>query len=125
MIGLPILNDWTGYITARYGGLGSGRAWPLANGQAEIEPLTHGPRFVIGDLEDPDSEYSDEDVELEEVGGDWWQTEAVPSMWRLVERHLTNFGYDGKPRPKRLWVDPVVATIGMGNLNTLERIYVA
>lgn len=109
----------------RYGALGSGMAWPLARGQAETESLTYGLEFSIGDLEDPD-EYSDGDEEPEEVGGDWWETEAVPSMWRLVERHLTDFGFGDNPRQlRRLWPDPVVTAVGMSNLDPLERLYVA
>lgn len=126
-MGLPTLDDWTRYMLAKSGEMGSGLAWPLAKGEAEIEPITYGLQFSIGDLEDSGSEYSDGDEELEEVGGDWWQTVAVPSMWRLVEQHITAFGYSGidKSKWKRMWSDPVVTTIGMGNLNPLERLFIA
>lgn len=116
-------------MEGRFGDLGSGRAWPLANGESPLMPLANRQRLSAPELEDPSSEYSDGDEteEVEEVGADWWETVAVPNMWRLVEGHITEYGINTVPYPpgKMMWPDPVVHTVGLGYLDPQERLFIA
>lgn len=107
----------------RFGNIGSGRAWPLGD-ETGPRPLEYEQGLSVDEFEDSDSEYSDGDEVVEEVGGNWWQDVAIPNMWRLVEEYIVSHGLNGIPHdpPKIMWGDPVVNIFGLNNLDPRERI---
>lgn len=131
-MGRPTYRDWIDYREGELGTLGTMQAWPQPKGRrlrANTDPFrfTYGEDFSIQDFQDSDSEYSDGDEIPDRIPGDWWMTVAIPAIWSLIERHISNYGINGVPYEpgKFMWSDPVVSGIGLGHLDPQERLFLA